>query len=172
MRRCVLLLTALLLTSGCARMNARAIVHPHSSVTSPTFCYYSESWRGEKPPEPERSQNSEPRAIGRLEVGLINANFNVIEEAWVIHYLPDPLYEELTPYSCITYGKLPPGYREQARAVPLIPGRHYWVRIKSLKGYYEGGNISFHIRLDSNGHPAKLEYSDDNSSPSTIKTLP
>lgn len=159
-KRCALLLTALLLTSGCARMDALCILHPHSSVTSPTFCYYRESWRGNTPSNWERSQNSEPRAIARLEVFLIHGDWVMEEEAWVIHYLPDPLYKELQPYSCITYGQLPPGYREKAPASPLIPERHYGVRIESLKGHYEGGYISFYIRLDANGQPAKLEILD------------
>ena len=167
--RCVLVLTTLLLITGCARTDGRGIVHPHSSVTAPTFCFYSELYRDE---EPERSRNSEPRAIGRLEVFLADEDLNVTAEAWIIHYQPDPLYEELKPYSCITYGQLPPGYREKAPAPPLIPERHYQVRIESLKGHYEGGYISFDIRLDSNGQPAKLEYSDDNSYPPNIKTLP
>ena len=167
MRQCVLVLTALLVASGCSHIERRGIVHPHSSVTSPTFCVYTESGRDE---EPKRSQQSKPRAIGRLEVYLRHEKSNVTEEAWVIHYLPDPLYKELKPFSCITYGKLPPGYREKAPASPLIPERDYHVRLRSLRDEY-GGSIDFNIRLDSNGQPAKLEYSDDNSYPPTIKTL-
>lgn len=161
MMRCVLVLMALLFTSGCSQIVARSIVHPHSSVAAPTFCLYSESFRSE---EPKRSHDSEPLPIERLEVYRGN------KEAWVIHYLPDPLYKELKPFSCITYGKLPPGYREKAPASPLIPERDYHVRLRSLRDEY-GGSIGFNIRLDSNGQPAKLEYSDDNSYPPTIKTL-
>ena len=167
--RCVLVLTALLAATGCARTAARAILHPHSSVTSPTFCYYRESWRGNKREEPERSQKSEPRAIERLEVYLIHGDNARKEEAWVIHFLPDPLYTELKPYSCITYGKLPPGYREKAPASPLIPERHYSVRLEPHGSAYTGF-LEFYIRLDANGQPAKLEYADHY--PWTYKTLP
>ena len=168
MMRYIPALMALLFTSGCSNIVGRGIVHPHSSVTSPTFCVYSESLRSE---EPKRSQNSEPLAIKRLEVYQTHEKSDVVVEAWVIHYLPNPLYEELRPFSCITYGKLPPGYREKAPALPLIPETHYSVRLSPIPSYYQG-SIRFNIRLDSSGQPAKLEYSDDNSYPPTIKTLP
>lgn len=168
MRQCVFVLTALLVASGCSHIEPRAVLHPLSSITSPTFCAYRESERGE---ESTRSEESEPVAIGRLEVLMFaptQEKSRVREEAWVIHYLPDPLYKDLTPYSCITYGKLPPGYKQKAPASPLIPERDYNVRIRSLKDHY-GGEINFNIRLDANGQPDRLEYSDNY--PWATKTL-
>ena len=171
MIRCVFALTALLVAAGCSHhMVARAIVHPHSSITAPTFCLYSESDRDE---QPKRSRQSESRAIERLEVYLIpekpETYENAYEEVWVIHYLPDPLYKELKPYSCITYGKLPPGYREKAPAPPLIPERGYHVHLEP-RGGWDVGSMKFNIRLDANEQPTRLEYSDDY--PPTIRTIP
>ena len=58
--------------------------------------------------------------------------------AWVMEYAPDPEAEPPPrPFSCITYGKVPPGYIEKIPAVPLIPERLYTVLLdprKSLHG--------------------------------------
>ena len=166
-----LVLMALLFTTGCADMIGRAIVHPHSSVTAPTFCLYKEPVDKD---EPKRSQESEILAIERLEVfyGELPK-----EEVWVIHYVPDPLYEDLKPVSCVTYGKLPPGYKEKAPAPPLIAERRYSVRLRSIQdhGAWSGnynyrGVIDFDIRVDANGQSARLEYIDDRYS-GAIKTM-
>lgn len=170
MMRCVFALTVLLVVSGCSNYVAtRAIVHPHSAVTAPTFCAYSESTRDE---EPTRSRQSEPRAIERLEVYLRLEPPELDERVWVIHYRPDPLADELKPYSCITYGKLPPGYRERAPAVPLIPERTYSVHLVTRRSRDES-SIKFNIRADANGQPARLEFSEYSIEyPPIIRTIP
>ena len=168
MMRCVFALTVLLVASGCANHTVtRATVHPHSAVTAPTFCAYSESDSDE---QPKRSRQSEPRAIARLEVILKREQERpeLDEAVWVMHYRPDSLYDEFKPYSCITYGKLPPGYRERAPAVPLIPERSYRVHLVPRRGW--SNSLVFNIRTDTNGKPVRLEYS--NEYPPTIKTIP
>ena len=167
MMRCVFALTVLLVASGCANhMVTRATVHPHSAVTAPTFCVYNESHGDE---QPKRSRQSKPRAIARLEVILkrVQERPELDEAVWVIHYRPDSLYDEFKPYSCITYGKLPPGYRERAPAVPLIPERSYRVYLVPRRGW--SNSLVFNIRTDTNGKPVRLEY--DNDAFAEIKTI-
>ena len=158
-------LIGLLITSGCARISSRAIIHPHSEVTLPTFCLHSESSSNPIPKplpirrlEVHRSKisNDELIELGPdLELGKVYSRTKV-NEAWIIEYLPDPLYRSLTPFCCITYGKLPPGYREKGPALPLIPEKVYMGVIRSLKGDHLA-SFAFIIRLDSSGKPVKLE---------------
>ena len=78
--------------------------------------------------------------------------------AWVIEYAPDPEAEPSPrPFSCITYGKVPPGYIEKIPAVPLIPERLYFVLLEPQAVIARGG-VYFIIRLDLAGHPTQLEY--------------
>ena len=77
---------------------------------------------------------------------------------WVIEYAPDPEVEPSPrPFSCITYGKVPPGYKEKTSAAPLIPERLYVVLLEPQEVTARGG-MYFIIRLDSTGHPTHLEY--------------
>jgi hypothetical protein len=78
--------------------------------------------------------------------------------AWVIEYAPDPEAQPSPrPFSCITYGKVPPGYDEKVAAAPLIPERLYVVLLEPQEVTARGG-MYFIIRLDSTGHPTQLEY--------------
>lgn len=78
--------------------------------------------------------------------------------AWEMEYAPDP---EARPsprsFSCITYGKVPPGYEETIPAAPLIPERLYTVVLETQEATARGG-MYFIIRLDLAGHPTRLEY--------------
>ena len=78
--------------------------------------------------------------------------------AWEMEYVPDDQAHPLTrPFSCITYGKVPPGYDETIPAVPLIPERLYTVLLETQEVTARGG-MYFIIRSDLAGHPTQLEY--------------
>ncbi len=64
------------------------------------------------------------------------------------------------PFSCITYGKAPPGYEERIPPVPLVPERLYTAQILP-KGVTPMSWVYFIIRADSTGHLAQLEASND-----------
>ena len=175
MKQGVVVLMVLLVTSGCARLSERALIHPHAAVSLPTFCFYRESLRSKIP---KRHHHSKPIAIERLEVYRYKPYDEQFEwgdqwflpieqEAWVAQYLPDPILEPLNPFSCITYGKLPPGYREKAPALPLVPERFYLVYLRSKPGVTPTP-LSFIIRLGPSGEPIKLEYIDGYSWLDTI----
>ena len=98
----------------------------------------------------------------KMEYGNLSAearlNRYTDEVAWVMEYAPDPEAEPSPrPFSCITYGKVPPGYKEKTLAVPLIPERLYVVLLEPQEVIARGG-MYFIIRLDSTGHPTHLEY--------------
>ena len=81
------------------------------------------------------------------------------EVTWEMEYVPDDEAHPLArPFSCITYGKVPPGYIETIPAQPLTPERVYTVRLQS-----EGGKpmswVYFIIRADSTGRLTQLEAS-------------
>ncbi len=78
--------------------------------------------------------------------------------AWEMEYAPDPEAQPSPrPFSCLTYGKVPPGYIEDIPAVPLIPERLYTVLLEPQEVTARGG-MYFIIRLDLTGHPTQLEY--------------
>ncbi len=124
MLRCLVALIGLLVTSGCVIMAGTPSIHPHSEIMAPTFCLHS--------------GKSEPRAITLITVIRGDkVNDDRIEwlesgpawqglweghdqAAWVLEYAPDGSAPLAKAYSCITYGKAPPGYKETIPAQPLI----------------------------------------------------
>ena len=75
-----------------------------------------------------------------------------------MEYAPDPEAEPSPrPFSCITYGKVPPGYIEKIPAEPLSPERLYTVLLDPKEVTARGG-MYFIIRVDSAGRPTQLEY--------------
>ena len=67
------------------------------------------------------------------------------------------LYPPAKPFSCITYGKVPPGYKEKAAALPLIPERLYSALILDIGRGAPNSWVYFIIRSDSTGNPIKIE---------------
>ena len=158
-----------LVSSGCVK-GLHGLTHPHSDVTAPTFCLYkvwSTGWEDEHAP---------PVSIYRIRVTRAenfsgDARFewrnwrswrkgrDADEVTWEMEYVPDHEAHPLArPFSCITYGKVPPGYIETIPAQPLTPERVYTVRLHA-----EGGKpmswVYFINRADSTGHPTQLEAS-------------
>ena len=64
------------------------------------------------------------------------------------------------PFSCIIYGKVPPGYKERIPPVPLVPERLYTVQILP-KGVTPTSWVYFIIRADSTERLTQLEASHD-----------
>lgn len=152
-------------SSGCMvdRMGPHVLPHPHSELTAPTFCLYEgvfrlESERHQKPAPINSIQvyrhpkiNDDPIDWSKwMEYGDIRPSIDQV--AWEIEYVPDGKSDPPDRrFSCITYGKAPPGYIEKIPAQPLIPERLYTVMIW-------GGWLIFVIRADSQGEPTHLEY--------------
>lgn len=181
--RYVTVLIILLGISGCADLSGRATIYPHSEVDLPTFCLYRESLRSQNPERSQNSEPIPIRRL--VVSQYVKANDERIEwktwheprpsgwgeawqewldrrptrglkkTVWFVQYLPDPLYQPLKPFSCITYGKAPPGYRERAPALPLTPETLYYVSLSSIEGHQ--GDMWFIIRTDTSGVPVKLE---------------
>ena len=158
----VLICIACLLSSACVRLGPEPSVHPHSAVTVPTFCLYD----GDAPQSivsihvVRRSKDDDER-IDIMEWSSKTPWAAADQMAWKIEYAPDSEAQTLQrPFSCITYGKAPPGYIETTPALPLIPERLYTV--------FMGDNskrsarlVLFIIRSSDTGSPVKLEYSID-----------
>ena len=141
------------------RVGPQPSVHPHSEVTAPTFCLYD----GDDPQAivlihvMRRSKEDDER-IDIMEWSSKTPWAATDQMAWKIEYAPDPEAEPSPrPFSCITYGKVPPGYIEKTPAAPLIPERLYTVLLDPKEVTARGG-MYFIIRLDSAGHPTQLEY--------------
>ena len=184
-----------LFSSGCAS-KLHGFAHPHSDMTTPTFCLHEgDAQDKDAPPVPiyriSVFQTNEKRDNQRLEwrnwrlwrgrgrgrdgrrafidevpwemeygdpVAEARLSRDTDQVAWVMEYAPDPESEPSPrPFSCITYGKVPPGYEETIPAVPLIPERLYTVLLETQEVTTRGG-MYFIIRLDSAGHPTQLEY--------------
>ena len=158
----VLICVGCLVSSGCVRLGPEPSVHPHSEVTAPTFCLYD----GDDPQAivlihvMRRSKDDDER-IDIMEWSSKTPWAATAQMAWKIEYAPDPEAEPSPrPFSCITYGKVPPGYIETAPAVPLIPERLYTAFIGD-NSKRSPGLVLFIIRASDTGSPVKLEYSID-----------
>ena len=154
-----------LFSSGCVNV-MHGLTHPHSEITAPTFCIYDGHWN---------DQESKPLAIYHILVGRgkkINDEridwskwhiFSPIrtgadQVTWEMEYDPDGKSDPPSkPLSCLTYGKVPPGYIETIPAQPLIPERVYTVIVRP-KGGMPNLDVYFIIRADSTGRPTQLEY--------------
>ena len=158
----VLICIVCLFSSGCVRLGPEPSVHPHSEVTVPTFCLYD----GDAPQSivsihvVRRSKDDDER-IDIMEWSSKTPWAAADQMAWKIEYAPNP-DAQLSPrsFSCITYGKVPPGYIETIPAVPLIPERLYTVFIGD-NSKRSAGLVLFIIRASDTGSPVKLEYSID-----------
>ena len=161
MLRCLVVLIGLLVISGCITKAGDPSLHPHSEIMVPTFCLHG----GKSQPLPitviavsrgkkvndERIEWDESEApVWR---GLWEGSDQLV---WVLEYAPDGSDPPANTFSCITYGKVPPGYKEESPALPLTPERLYRVWI-DREGTH-GVSMYFIIRLDPMGRPVKLEY--------------
>ena len=160
-----------LVSSGCLR-GLHGLTHPHSDVTAPTFCLYK-AWK-----DGWEAEHALPVPIYRIRVTRAEKfsgderfewrNWHswrkgraADEVTWEMEYVPDAEAHPLArPFSCITYGKVPPGYEERIPPVPLIPERLYTVQILS-KGVTPTSRVHFIIRADLTGHLTQLEASND-----------
>ena len=157
-----------LVSSGCQPiMLQHSYTHPHSAVTAPTFCLY---WGEDEHSQPIRIYEI---TVVRYEGFSDDKRFewenweswrkgrSADLVMWHIQYLPDDEAHPLArPFSCITYGKVPPGYEENIPPVPLISERLYTVQILP-KGVTPTSRVYFIIRADSTGCLIQLEASHD-----------
>ena len=170
---CVLIYIVCFVWSGCVldSFGPHGLPHPHSELTTPTFCLY------EGPFRLESERHKKPKPINYIQVQRLNKindepidwskwleyadiRPHIDQVAWEIEYAPDSKSDPPDRrFSCITYGQVPPGYIEKIPAQPLIPERLYSVLIKW------GGVLAFVIRVDSMGHPTHLEYAIDTPLP-------
>ena len=155
-----------LFSSGCVGSMTHGYTHPHSEITAPTFCFYDgRPHHKDKNPLPiyrirvlrDKKQRGHERLEWRNWILWRDGRY-AYPVAWEMEYVPDDQAHPLTrPFSCITYGKVPPGYDETIPAVPLIPERLYTVLLETQEVTARGG-MYFIIRLDLAGHPTQLEY--------------
>ena len=158
-----------LVSSGCLR-GLHGLTHPHSDVTAPTFCLY-EGWKDGWEEEHGLPVPIYLIRVTRAEKFGGDERFewrnwrswrkgrDSDEVTWEMEYVPDDEAHPLArPFSCITYGKVPPGYEERIPPVPLVPERLYTVQILP-KGLTPTSRVYFIIRADSTGHPTQLEAS-------------
>ena len=157
MLRYFIALIGLLVTSGCITIAGDPSLHPHSDIMAPTFCLHD----GKSHPRPiteiavirgERVNDE------RIEWCESDFPWSAMWEgddqvAWVLEYAIDGS----DSFSCITYGKAPPGYMERSPALPLTPERLYRVMIWNEDASHST-EMYFIIRLDPMGRPVKLEY--------------
>ena len=139
----IVVLIGLLVTSGCITIAGVPTIHPHSEVMAPTFCLLNGT--------------AEPAPIEKIWV--YSYKDGPQKNMWILEYVPAPSQPSVRPFSCITYGKVPPGYREKAAALPLLPERFYQVRIERWDNGVVSAELSFIIRLGPSGAPVKLQYS-------------
>ena len=83
--------------------------------------------------------------------------------AWVMEYAPDPEAQPSPrPFSCITYGKVPPGYIENIPAVPLIPERLYTVLLENPRSHCTGRHVFYHpLRFSGAPYSIGIHYQTD-----------
>ena len=160
-----------LVSSGCVIIAGTPTIHPHSDIMVPTFCLHI----GSEPREitrlrVRRGDKVNDERIEWLESGDTWLWDGADQEAWSLEYVPDASDPPANTYSCITYGKAPPGYKEKAPALPLTPERLYYVAIEREDATADA-MIFFIIRLDPMGRPVKIEYTSSNHDAHNVKVI-
>ena len=154
-----------LILSGCVPIRADSSLHPHSAVITPTFCLYEGN-----DPKPivsiivERRSKDDDQRIEIMEWRRKLPWAASDQNAWILEYAPDPSDPYQKPFTCITYGKAPPGYKQAAPAMSLIPERLYTVSFANrTRGNSKrwARTLFFIIRADPTGRPVKVEYGID-----------
>jgi len=161
MLRCLVALIGLLVTSGCITIAGDPSLHPYSEIMAPTFCLHD----GKSEPRTItliaviRGEKGNDEPIEWVESGPPGRGLWEGDEqaTWVLEYAADGSDPLVKGFSCITYGKAPPGYKEESPALPLTPERLYRVMIEREDASHPA-EMYFIIRLDPMGRPVKLEY--------------
>ena len=159
-------------SGGCTPRSMHGLAHPHSDIEAPTFCLY-EGWGQDAKPYPiylikvfRGKKINDERFDWETEIRYSD------QIAWEIEYAPDGKSKPPDKlFTCITYGKIPPGYIENIPAQPLILERVYFL----LMPRKEGGPMSwvyFIIRADAQGRPTHLEYSNSPNNLDRIHAIP
>lgn len=136
-------------TMGVSPNAGTITIHPLSEITTPTICRHS------------RYSGDEPLPIMRLRVGdweLEYAPEYFDSPGWESKYAPPSIDIPVRPFSCITYGRAPPGYKENAPAPPLSLNKWHKVVIQERPAGGGRSHLRFIIRSDSSGRPIRLEY--------------
>jgi len=137
-------------------------LHPalETPVTTPVFCVYKHN----SDYKDTASDTDDLDHIRRIKVYLDTGyselppgrSKDVID--WFIEYKPDSSAHTASPVTTIEYGTVPPGYKEEHPALPLIPEKIYVADVSGMSYTYPSRPIRFVIRSDENGTPVKLEY--------------
>ena len=90
--------------------------------------------------------------------------------SWEMEYAPDASDPRANTFSCISYGKAPPGYKEKIPTVPLTPERLYYVEIESSDAV-SSVEMFFIIRLDPMGRPVKIKYTSSNHDAHNVQVI-
>ena len=130
--------------NGCVPGRGFVTIHPLSEVTSPTFCLHT-------------AVPHEPIPTKWLKVSTYAEER--WKTLWELAYAPEGSDIPARPFSCITYGRPPPGYKEKAPAAALIADKWYSARLDdNADGAFPYAELHFIIRSDSSGRTTKLEY--------------
>ena len=171
MLRCLVPLIGLLVTGGCITIAGIPSIHPHSEIVAPTFCLHLGSEpRGITRLTVSRGDKVNDERIEWLESGDTWLWKGADQKAWILEYAPDASDPPAKTFSCITYGKAPPGYKEKTPALPLTPERLYYVAIEREDAQADA-MIFFIIRLDPMGRPVKIEYTPSNHDAHNVKVI-
>ena len=150
----ILICIAFCALNGCSIGRAGYFrIHPLSAVTKPEFCFYNNA----KKPKPIRWLEVRDNKETLWE--LVYAPEEPGTPTWESKYEPpSPPDIPARPFSCITYGRAPPGYQEKTPAAPLMPDTWYSARVHYRAGGVYPAHLRFIIRPDSSGQSGTLEY--------------
>lgn len=131
-----------------------------SALMQPTFCTYQGRYSQERFDIKGITVSKVTRAPDQKKRWQLDAPWEDRQTVWHLEYkASDNFMKRLStsPVPCLTYGKTPPGYQEDVKAVPLEPEQFYSVWIRGDNGAPSEA-LNFIIRLDESGTPERLEY--------------
>ena len=134
----------------------------------PTFCLYQDGFSQEHSDIESITVYKVRRSSEEKKRWEVDAPWEDGQTVWHLEYKASDTFmkrllggQSTSPVCCLTYGVVPPGYREEVKALPLEPEQLYIIS----SWEYEGGPsryLKFIIRLDGSSIPERLEYHHEN----------
>ena len=140
-----LIISYCLISSGCQPSPGYITVDSRSGLMQPTFCLYRDS-------SLQKRLGIRTIVVWKVQRSTeFESHWDRIEQVWSLSCI-----KPTSPVSCLTYGKVPTGYSEDAKAVPLESEQFYSIWLPGFRGV-DSEDRYFIIRLDDNGIPERLE---------------
>lgn len=161
------ILISCLVFAGCTPLPGYITIDSQSALMKPTFRMCKDPYFQERLHIGRitvEKVNRSYKEKGRWELDAVQNNGQTVWELELKYRNADNFFIGLfqwllePPVLCLTYGEVPPGYKEKVKALPLEPEQLYILSVDAAYSPRRTAPLRFIIRLNGTGDPDRLEY--------------